>query len=35
VAGPTVVETPDTTVVMHPGQPLTVDRLGNFDIELG
>jgi N-methylhydantoinase A len=35
VAGPTVVETPDTTVVVHPGQTLHVDRFGNFEIELG
>jgi N-methylhydantoinase A len=35
VAGPTVVETPDTTVAVHPGQTLRVDRFGNFEIELG
>ncbi|HYM03982.1 MAG TPA: hydantoinase/oxoprolinase family protein, partial [Stellaceae bacterium] len=35
VAGPTIVETPDTTVVVHPGQTLRVDRFGNFEIELG
>ena len=35
VAGPTVVETPDTTVVVHPGQRLTVDAFGNFEIEFG
>ena len=35
VAGPTVVETPDTTVVVPPGQKLGVDRFGNFEIELG
>jgi N-methylhydantoinase A len=35
VEGPTVVETPDTTVVVHPGQTLRVDRFGNFEIELG
>jgi N-methylhydantoinase A len=34
IAGPTVVETPDTTVVVHPGQSLRVDRFGNFEIEL-
>jgi len=32
VAGPAVVETPDTTVVVHPGQALCVDRFGNFEI---
>jgi N-methylhydantoinase A len=35
IAGPVVVETPDTTVVVHPGQSLRVDRFGNFEIELG
>ncbi len=35
VMGPTVVETPDTTVVVHPGQTLRVDRFGNFEIALG
>jgi hypothetical protein len=30
-----VVETPDTTVVVPPGQRLSVDRFGNFEIELG
>ncbi len=35
IPGPTVVETPDTTVVVHPGQTLRVDRFGNFEIELG
>jgi N-methylhydantoinase A len=35
VAGPAVVETPDTTVVVHPGQKLQVDRFANFEIELG
>ena len=35
VAGPTVVETPDTTVVVPPGQRLSVDRFGNFELELG
>jgi N-methylhydantoinase A len=35
VAGPTVVETRDTTVVVHPGHTLTVDALGNFEIDVG
>lgn len=34
VAGPTVVETPDTTVVVRPGQTLRVDAFGNFEIAL-
>ena len=32
IAGPTVVETPDTSVVVRPGQALTVDALGNFEL---
>lgn len=35
VAGPTIIETPDTSVVVHPGQTLGVDRFGNFEIDLG
>jgi N-methylhydantoinase A len=34
VAGPGIIETPDTTVVVHPGQLLRVDRFGNFEIAL-
>jgi N-methylhydantoinase A len=34
LAGPVVIETPDTTVVVHPGQSLGVDRFGNFEITL-
>ncbi|HZR68794.1 MAG TPA: hydantoinase/oxoprolinase family protein [Burkholderiales bacterium] len=30
--GPAVVETTDTTVVVHPGRTLHVDKLGNFEI---
>jgi N-methylhydantoinase A len=30
--GPAIVETSDTTVVVHPGRTLTVDALGNFEI---
>jgi N-methylhydantoinase A len=32
IAGPAIVETPDTTVVVHPGRTLTLDALGNFAI---
>ncbi|HUA54458.1 MAG TPA: hydantoinase/oxoprolinase family protein [Candidatus Sulfotelmatobacter sp.] len=34
IAGPTVVETTDTTVVVHPGKTLRVDAFGNFEIDL-
>jgi N-methylhydantoinase A len=30
--GPAIVETSDTTVVVHPGRTLRVDALGNFEI---
>jgi N-methylhydantoinase A len=30
--GPAIVETADTTVVVHPGTRLRVDNLGNFEI---
>jgi N-methylhydantoinase A len=30
--GPAIVETSDTTVVVHPGRTLMVDALGNFEI---
>ena len=30
--GPAIVETADTTVVVHPGRTLRVDSLGNFEI---
>jgi N-methylhydantoinase A len=32
VKGPAVIETTDTTVVVHPGRTLRVDKLGNFEI---
>jgi N-methylhydantoinase A len=32
--GPAVIETTDTTVVVHPGRSLAVDALGNFEIVL-
>ena len=32
VKGPAIVETADTTVVVHPGRTLRVDALGNFEI---
>ena len=35
LAGPAVVETTDTTVVVHPGRKLAVDGFGNFEIGFG
>jgi N-methylhydantoinase A len=32
--GPAIVETPDTSVVVRPGQSLAVDAFGNFEITL-
>ena len=32
VAGPCIVETPDTSVVVRPDQTLTVDAFGNFEV---
>jgi N-methylhydantoinase A len=32
IKGPAIVETPDTTVVVHPRRTLRVDALGNFEI---
>jgi len=32
IAGPAVVETTDTTAVVHPGRTLKVDAFGNFEI---
>jgi N-methylhydantoinase A len=34
ITGPAVIETPDTTVVIHPGQSVQVDPFGNFEIAL-
>jgi N-methylhydantoinase A len=34
IAGPVVVETPDTTVVVHPGRQISVDPYGNLEIGL-
>jgi N-methylhydantoinase A len=33
--GPAIVETPDTSVVVRPGQTLRVDAFANFEIALG
>jgi N-methylhydantoinase A len=33
--GPAIVETRDTTVVIHPGTRLRVDELGNFELTFG
>jgi N-methylhydantoinase A len=35
VAGPAVVETTDTTIVVHPRRTLRVDAFGNFEIAFG
>ena len=35
IAGPAVIETAVTNVVVHPGQTLAVDEFGNFEITLG
>ncbi|MGD9538807.1 MAG: hydantoinase/oxoprolinase family protein [Alphaproteobacteria bacterium] len=35
IEGPCVAETRDTSVVVHPGETLMVDRFGNFEIILG
>jgi len=35
IKGPAVVETTDTTVVVHPGRTLKVDKFGNFEIVFG
>jgi N-methylhydantoinase A len=32
IKGPAIVETADTTVVVHPGRTLRLDSLGNFEI---
>jgi N-methylhydantoinase A/oxoprolinase/acetone carboxylase beta subunit len=32
IRGPAIVETTDTTVVVHPGTTLRVDALDNFEI---
>jgi N-methylhydantoinase A/oxoprolinase/acetone carboxylase beta subunit len=32
IAGPAIVETTDTTVVIHPRRTLKVDAFGNFEI---
>ena len=33
-AGPAIVEQPDTTTLIHPGQTAEVDRFANMVIEL-
>ena len=33
IAGPAVVETTDTTIVVYPGRKLGVDAFGNFEME--
>ena len=34
IKGPAIIEEPFTTIVLHPGQVATLDRLGNYRIEL-
>jgi N-methylhydantoinase A len=34
IDGPAIVETPDTSVVVRPGQHLVLDALGNFELNL-
>ena len=34
VKGPAIIEEPFTTVVLHPRQEATLDRRGNYRIEL-
>ena len=34
VAGPAIIQVPDTTIVVHPGQAARVDPYGNVLIEL-
>jgi len=35
IAGPGVVETTDTTIVIYPGRRLRVDAFGNFEMDFG
>jgi N-methylhydantoinase A len=35
IKGPAVIETTDTTVVVHPNRALRVDKFGNFEIVFG
>jgi N-methylhydantoinase A len=35
IRGPAAIETTDTTVVVHPGRVLKVDKFGNFEILFG
>ncbi|MCX8073348.1 MAG: hydantoinase/oxoprolinase family protein [Candidatus Binatia bacterium] len=35
IAGPAIIEEPFTTIVLHPGDRATIDRLGNYRIEIG
>lgn len=32
IAGPAIIETPDTAVVVRPGQTIVVDQFGNFEL---
>ena len=35
ITGPAIVDTPDTSVVVRPGQTLSLDAYGNFELLLG
>lgn len=35
IAGPAIVETTETTIVVHPRQHLRVDAMGNFELQFG
>ncbi len=34
ISGPAVIETSDTTVIVHPGRKLSVDHYGNLEMVL-
>jgi N-methylhydantoinase A len=34
VAGPAIIQVPDTTIVVHPGQAARIDAYGNVLVDL-